>query len=234
MEKISVLAPTRGRPNSMMELTDSVFTTAKHSEFVDIIFYIDSDDEESQSCANQLAETYGRVKAVIGERIVMSDMWNKCCYASDADIFMQCADDARMRTIGWDGVVRDKFASIEDRIGFVFGYDGIHPKGSFGTLGFLHRKWVEAIGYFLPPFFEADYSDTWINDVGRMLDRFYFIDIFTEHLHVSVGKHPMDKTHEDRIKRYSDNNVVQKYADSLDLRIQDAKKLYEVIASSRS
>jgi len=231
MEKIAVLVPTRGRVSSMEGLVKSIIETSDNKENNEVIFYIDDDDTESIKATESLNLMYGNVKCVIGGRIVLSDMWNKCFEASDSDIFMQCGDDIRIRTKGWDSIVRKKFAEIEDRIGFVFGYDGIQAKGHFGTHGFLHKNWVNTVGYFLPPYFEADYCDTWINDVAKMINRFYFIDIFTEHLHISIGKHELDETHKDRIKRYHENKVYEKYAQTKHLRDQDAEKLLEFIAS---
>ena len=42
---------------------------------------------------------------------------------------------------------------------------------NFLTHGFLHRNWVETVGYFVPPYFSSDFNDTWLNEVADMIGR---------------------------------------------------------------
>lgn len=215
----------------MMECIHEAMANAIAPSFIEPIFYIDSDDEKSQRMAEHIQQVWPQTKYVIGERIVLSDMWNKCVEVSESDIFMQCGDDIRIRTNRWDEIVRNHFDSVQDKITFAFGYDGIHPKGRFGTHGFLHRRWIDVIGYFLPPYFEADYCDTWINEVATMIGRFHHIPVFTEHMHFTIGKHPLDKTHEERLQRAKDNDVARKYENMRPQRIEDANKLWTYLDS---
>ena len=83
--KISLLVPTRMRPQFMKELWESVKETASDYNHIEIIFYIDDDDIESI----EMYKTLGtNVHAIIDKRGNgnLSEMWNKC-YGLKTTIF---------------------------------------------------------------------------------------------------------------------------------------------------
>lgn len=161
-----------------------------------------------------------------GPRIVLSKYWNECYEKSRGDILMHCGDDIIFRTESWDTKVKETFNDYPDNIVFVYGNDGsgVHD-GKFGTHGFIHRDWAEAVGYFVPPYFSSDYNDTWLNDVAKSIGRHKHIDILTEHMHPDLGKGPLDQTHRDRIKRHFKDNVTLLYESKSSERKEDADKL---------
>jgi hypothetical protein len=239
MKKISLLLPTRGRPLFMQRVVESAIETAKHPEDLQFIFYIDIDDELSQAKVEELATTYNgscwqedhcTIKYTVGERIVLSKMWNEVYKLADADIVMHCGDDIIFRTLAWDVTVRNKFDEYPDKIAFVHGFDGLQHQ-SFGTHGFLHRNWVTTVGYFVPPYFSSDYNDTWLNNVADMIGRNCYVEIYTEHMHPGAGKHFYDQTHQDRLKRHFEDNVQGMYEAKLPERQADAEKLKNFIQS---
>src|SRR5690554_2132770 len=65
---ISVLAPTRGRPDALQAMADSVYATATGP--VEVLAYVDDDDPSDYS------QVTG-VRIVTGPRIVLSDCWNR-------------------------------------------------------------------------------------------------------------------------------------------------------------
>lgn len=227
--KISILCPTRMRPKFVEEKINSCLATCADHRNIEFIFYVDNDDHKSKKFFSR--NTFEvEVKVVYGERIVLSEMWNRCYDISTGDILMHSGDDLRFRTKGWDDTVRKEFAKVNDRILFVFGRDGFAPP-NFGTHGFIHRNWVEVIGYFVPPYFSSDYNDTWLNDVADMIDRKVELDIYTEHLHPAAGKATWDRTHKDRLIRQKRDKPAELYEKLLPERNADAKKLLEYIAN---
>lgn len=223
---ISILVPTRNRPDNIIRLWESIKDTADNLDDIELITYIDNDDTSYES----LNVPMTRVR---GDRIVLSEMWNKCYEASRGEILMHCGDDLVFKTKGWDTKVKDKFDEFSDRIVFVFGNDGsgVHD-GNFGTHGFLHRRWVEAVGYFVPPYFSSDYNDTWLNDVARIIGRHVHIDILTEHMHPDFDKAEFDITHKERVERHKRDNVAQLYQSLHEERHENANKLREVMDGS--
>jgi 2-polyprenyl-3-methyl-5-hydroxy-6-metoxy-1,4-benzoquinol methylase len=213
---ISILAPTRGRPANMKKVVESARATATNFEFV---FYIDSDDTPSKD----MADTLG-VKYVVGERIVLSQMWNEAYKVAVGDIIMHGGDDLIFRTNGWDSAIENELKNVPDKILFVYCDDG-YTKTEFGTHGFVHRNWIDVVGYFVPPYFSSDYNDTWLNDVADMIGRKKKASALIEHMHPVCGKAEWDITHMERLGRHSRDNVAQLYEDKKAERIEDARKL---------
>lgn len=219
---ISVLIPTRKRPNNIKRLYKSAVETADNPDDLEFILYVDNDDSSYDNLDLP-------IKIIYGERIVLSQMWNECYKESKGDILMHAGDDIIFRTDSWDTMVKEAFAQYPDNIVFVYGNDGSPHNGKFGTHGFIHRKWAETVGYFVPPYFSSDYNDTWLNDVAKMIDRHQHIAILTEHMHPDLKKAKLDVTHKERIERHQRDNVGQLYESKLEERKADAEKLRGVM-----
>lgn len=223
--KIGLYVPTRGRPDKLSRCIDSAYATASQPEKVEVIAYRDADDPSYDG-----AEF--RCTFVTGPRTMLSKCWNACYSVGDADIVMHCGDDLVFRSEGWDDMVRNAFAAIEDRIAFVYGRDGAHDE-ALGTHGFLSREWVEAVGYMVPPLFSHDYNDTWLHEVGRRIGRaVYLPDLFTEHMHYFWGKAERDQTYADHEAAGDRDGVHWIWAETEHLRIRDAERLTAAIAAA--
>ena len=225
--KISLLCPTRKRPNFMKELWESTYNNSLYKDEIELIFYIDSDDNESIEMYKSLGPN---VHAIIDERGEgnLSVMWNRCYERASADIVMHCGDDIRFRTPNWDKIVLDEFDKYKDKIVLVYGNDGVR-KDDLATHSFLHKNWIETVGYFLPPYFSSDMNDYWLTTVARNIKRLIKVNIYTEHLHPAVGKHSLDITHQERIARGDRDNVRELYRSKENERIEDCNKLLNFI-----
>lgn len=219
---ISLLLPSRKRPDNLKRFYRSVCDTADTPKDIEIVVYIDNDDNSYDDI-----ELEDLVK-VRGPRIVLSEMWNKCYQKSKGEILGHMGDDIIFRTKGWDSLVKKTFKEYPDNIVFVYGDDG-GPLADFGTHGFIHRKWAETVGYFVPPYFSSDYNDTWLNDVAKMIGRHKRIDVLTEHMHPAFNKAEADITHQERLERHRRDGVDTMYGEMLKEREDDAKKLKAVL-----
>lgn len=222
---ISLLLPTRKRPDNIVRLHTSVQETADNPSEIELIIAVDDDDTSyDELMENGLANTtFFKVP-----RTVLSKYWNMCYERAKGDILQHCGDDLVFRTNGWDTVVKNTFDEYPDKIVFVFGDDG-HWKNTFGTHGFIHRKWAETVGYFVPPYYSSDYNDTHLNDVARAIGRHHYIDILTEHMHPAFNKAEWDENHMERLERHRRDNVGLLYEMNAHERARDAKVLQEVI-----
>jgi len=216
---ISLLCPTRNRPDNVRRLMRTARTTAADPFSLEFVFYCDDDAPLPDDIKDQVG-----VVTITGPRIVLSAMWNACAGQSSGDILMQAADDIVFSTPGWDSAVRAEFEKVPDRILLVHGHDPIQG-GGLGTHSFLHRRWVETVGYFNPPYFSCDWMDTWINDLAdRVGRRVYLPDVLIDHLHPSRG-YGWDATYQDKAERGQRDNVVALYASLEAERAADAEKL---------
>lgn len=228
---LSILVPTRGRPESVRHLIGSAVDTAADPEALEFVFYVDDDDPtggQVQALAEDSSAEGPDVIVIRDRRIILSEAWNRCAAQAGYDVMMHCGDDIRFRTHDWDLTVIDAFAAVPDHIVFVHGSDGHQPE-SFGTHGFIHKLWAETVGYFVPPYFRCDWNDTWLNDVANMIGRRRFIPILTEHLHPVWGTRPLDRTDEERMEYGRIDGVDQLYRDKLPEREADAAKLRQII-----
>ena len=221
---ISILCPTRGRTDAMGRLVRSAREMAANPTEIEFIFYVDDDDENSAVEADHLDAT-----AVRGPRIVLSEMWNRCWNEARYDVAMHCGDDIIFRSPDWDLHVLYAFERHPDKIVLVHGRDGYQDAG-LATHGFMHRRWVETLGYFVPPYFSSDYNDTWLTEIADAVGRrVYLPEVFTEHMHPVVGKGTWDQTHQERLARHQRDNVEQLYRELLPRRLDDIAKLTEAI-----
>ena len=222
MDIISIIFPTRNRPNNCNRIINSIKDTVSNERLncIEFCLYIDDDDIITiPELENLKISTNINIKYIQGPRICLSKMWNEAYEKlSVGNIIMQCGDDFIFKTYDWDIIVRNKFNEYEDRLILVFGRDEIH-NGNFAAHSFVHRNWIETSGFWLPPYFSSDYSDTWLNDVSVMINRRIFIDnLYIEHMHYTVGKADIDQNTLDRLERHHTDNVAKIYEEKQDER----------------
>jgi len=232
---ISILVPSRGRPDWLHRTVYSAFQTATYPRRIEFVVYLDDDDHKLFDYTTRIplaarAEYSQQINFLIRPRALLSACWNECAAKARGEIMMHCGDDLTFDTPGWDAHVRRAFADTPDKILFAYGND-LGPHGeTFGTHGFLHRKWIETVGYFVPPLFSSDWNDVWLNEVAEMIGRHKLLSFVTEHHHYTFGKAERDQTHAEREERGSRDGVVDLYKRTRHERENDAAKLRAVMS----
>lgn len=221
---ISLLCPTRHRRELFKRMVNSAVETA--DGIIEVVCYVDEDD-------NSYDDLGLNVKIITGKRDY-KHMWDICSKHATGDIMGLLGDDVIFRTQGWDSLIEAEFKKYKDKILLVFGRDGNEAARDkpYGTHPFLHRRWVETVGYFTPPYFSADMVDTWLNDVAEILDRSVFIpEIYMEHMHVGFGKGKLDDVYQDKADKHRQDNPGPLYytSEMAQLRSKDAEKLKKVM-----
>lgn len=228
---ISLLCPTRGRIPNVVRLIDSVLETTSVPDNIEFVFRVDEDDTLTDVLQHTLAKKSVASDVVWGKRGALSDMWNDCWRAASGPIFMLCADDLVFQTPYWDVTVQLMFEEFPDRIVHVFGNDlVVKPPDKYGTHGFLHAAWCNAVGHFVPPGFPCDFVDSWLNTVAGHIGRNRYVPIITEHVHPSVGKAAADETFLYRRRQFEHANKL--YAISGDAINRDISILKSVIGGN--
>lgn len=229
-ELISILVPSRGRALAFSRLVRSIESMAAHSRRVEIVSYHDEDDPDLSLYPNfSLYPFYDHMR-LVKPRVILSEAWNKCYQHASGEILMHCGDDIVFRTPGWDTIIRETFRRFDDRIVLVHGDDMSVNTDALATHGFLHRRWVETVGYFVPPYFSCDWNDVWLTEVADAIDRRVKVPVITEHLHYTFDKRERDATDAEREERGREDNVVDLYKSMAKERRSDAAKLKEVMA----
>lgn len=220
---ISILVPTRHRLEMMKRFVKSGLETADNPYQIEFVTYIADDD----NCYDSWIYPKN-VKFKKGPRKMLS-----LCYEwerGQGPIYMLGADDIIFRTGGWDTKVKQEFKKYPDGIVLVYGNDGDpDTKKVNAAIPFIHRNWIEALGRFLPPYFNGDFTDTWLTALADGVGRKVKIDIYTEHMHPAFKKRELDDTDKEKWEYHFKENMPQKYLDTLPERLEDIEKLKKFI-----
>lgn len=217
---ISILCPTRNRPQQLARMVQSVRETSR-SGFVsrggvEVLCYVDEDDTSDVSPADLVLR---------GQRMTHSAYYSALAVLAHGDILMMSGDDAIFRTPGWDKMVEDAFAACPDKILLVHGDDGCERGKSFATHPIISRRWVEITGRFTAPYFSGDWADTWLNDIANYLGRRLYLPFVNEHMHWMWGKAQRDATYVDTDARKAADNTARIYRDKVFERLADTDLL---------
>ncbi len=172
---ITVLCPTRSRPEMLKQTIFSFDKLAIQSEKVDFWLLIDEDDTETLALIDggELDGIGIKLSYHVGERpITLADGLNKLWQvSSNGGIYVYMSDHYQMLTDGWDAELRDTFnLGPEDRCQVVQIEDTLRGSDDL-ILWALSAEWVNIVGRFVPPYFPYWFIDMWIDHVAKMLDR---------------------------------------------------------------
>jgi glycosyl transferase/beta-hydroxylase protein BlmF len=167
-----------------------------------MLFYVDEDDPAIEAYkslhwhAQKEYEGFKNIKFIYGEPKSVSISWNDMAEQCIGDVLIMGNDDLVYQTDGWDEKLdRELDQYRQDKVYVAWMNDGINGE-KHCAFPIVSREWYECLGRFTPGCFNFGYNDTWIFDVGKMLDRCHYIPfIKAEHLHFSTGKSEMDDTY---------------------------------------
>ena len=181
---ISLLCPTRGRPDQALNLYKSfVETQENHNE---LNFCIQKDDNSFNEYVNVFKKN-GIEKYFISESMPTSYLWNQMAFVAKGDLLTLIGDDVEILTKGWDTIIENEAKKYEDKIFVITVDDGRKDKkqGKYMRCPHptVHKKWVETLGYFVPPFFMHRCLDKYTQDLAIEINRFVEIkQIIFNHL----------------------------------------------------
>ena len=239
----SILTPTRNRPNNCERFIKSIYNTCSNRNSVELLFYVDDDDPALDSylsldkhCQTEYPDFY-RIQFIKGEPKSVSISWNDLASKCFGDVLIMGNDDLVYATDGWDYLLEQELKKFDnDNVYVAWMEDGINGEAHC-AFPIVSREWYECLGRFTPGCFHFGYNDTWIFDVGKMLDRTHFIPhIKAEHLHFSKGA-PMDDTYarnrtQEKGNLYAKDKVL--FNKTRNIRLDDRNKLRELIKISNA
>ena len=233
----SLVLPTRKRPKDLKRLISSINETADNKYNIEVCIYYDSDDNETILCIDELRKEYPIIIKSITQnekKMNICEMWNFAYGSlSSGEIIMLCADDVEFTSKSWDTAIMSEFMKVEDRILLVYGDDNIQS-GKLATLPFLHRNWIECVGYWLPPYFAADWCDTWLFEIATKINRYkYLPDVKTTHHHYSITS-VIDETTRNKLDKANVEKPQEIYASKQHERDEGVAKLLNCIENYKN
>lgn len=229
-ERISILCPTRNRPDQLVAMMDSALKMASRPQLIEFCLYIDLDDDSCRQI--QFAEN---VKILRGPRMWLSSMYNALITAASGDYFFWSGDDVIFLTQGWDEKLRNGIKTFSSKLGVVHVNDMAtsYPQ-KYATIGMVHRIWVDVFGYIFTPHLRDNGIDFWISNVANQTGRrLYLGDVKVEHRQYRQGKVAIDQTYIDRLDDHKTYSPLEIYRLLIDERRRDALLLQAKDANIR-
>lgn len=197
MTRIALCVPTRERPQRLAAMIRSAQSTARGPADLEWLFYLDDDDRLSEP-AIDAALGQGQAQIVRGPRLRDQSYWNRLAEAAASDLVFLGADDLEFRTPGWDELICATCSGhARGGVGMVWADDGDLGQ-RLATHPFVSRAWIEAVGFFVPPYFERCFVDLWIFELAVLTGLGAYVpDALIEHRHVELGKAEPDALYEE-------------------------------------
>jgi len=228
--RIGIFLPTRGRPEMLRCLLDSLLIHTTRPDLLEVRVYVDLDDELTAQLVSAPSENRYpfRVSFARGPRTAsQGEMYNLLWRVTDdrPDIVMYAGDKIVFCSPGWDETVREAFAeSVSDGIGLVCPLDPWHTF-HLGAFAFLGRPWIERMNRVFTEWFPFWLDDTWINQLAWMLGRRSFVPVF-------IGLQTRGKGGTIRLRNFS---FWQRFfLETLPLREQEARFLADAMTPAES
>lgn len=176
------MTPSRGRPENLKRMASSARQTAKGS--LEIIAWLDACDPVLGQYLRVCREE--KMLYQIGPRnVIHSSRWDRLLPLATGELLFHGNDDVVLTTPGWDEIVVDFFAGSADKLWLVGGDDAYLQSRTLIPHPIVHRRWVQTLGYFIPPYFDGEFGDTWASDLATRIGRFKFLPFICEHKHFS-------------------------------------------------
>ena len=193
---ISLLLPTRGRPELVQRLFRSIVETTRLLDQVEVVLYVDEDDTSS----HDLDSKDFSVVRIVGPALTMGGYNSACLEKARGDVLILANDDMVIRTQGWDDRVLAMHDEFDDQIYLGYAND-LFKKSRFCTFPILSRRTCELLVEPYPRDYRRAFIDVHLFDIFKRLqhagfDRIrYYDDLIFEHLHYRAGKAPYDETY---------------------------------------
>ena len=181
---ISLIVPTRGRPENLNRLVKSITATTANLEQVELVLVIDQDDNayaDSKFDGLRVTIARSRPKSAMGAL-------NMTGYqACSGEYIMLLNDDVVLRTPEWDTTILSVFKAHPDGVVLVHVNDRLFESG-LCTFPFVTRMFCELSGGVCKPDYRRYRIDDHIYEVFNLLsvlghDRIVYLpDVVFEHL----------------------------------------------------
>lgn len=204
-ERISLLLPTRGRPDLARRFLASVVECSTHLSDVEVVLCVDDDDPKSFEIDHPALE----VRRIVGPRRTMGAYNSDCLAKSRGEIVILVNDDLVIRTQDWDDRVRAIHRSVPDQIYLAYAND-LLKKDRLSTFPILSRRTCELLAEPYPSSYRGAFIDYHLMDIFKRLEKCgwnrlnYLPDVVFEHLHYRTGKAKNDDTYRAR-GRFADD-----------------------------
>jgi len=187
MSEMTILVPSRGRPENIIRLMDAWSATT--TQDTRLLVLVDDDDSKLDDYLS-----IPNIDIRVGPRIRIGGTLNvvapEMALTSRNIGFM--GDDHLPRTKGWDETFINELDRI--KVGVVYGNDLAHGAG-LATSVTMTSNIVNTLGYICVPGSIHLFLDNFWMELGRGTNITYFDNVIIEHIHPNFQKALSDNTY---------------------------------------
>jgi hypothetical protein len=186
---ISLIVPTRGRPEGMLAFLESVHANASTPQNIEAVMVVDEDDLESQAITFKELRL---VRVVVPPGLTMGALIMAGYRASSGEYIMLTNDDIIVRTKAWDERALAAFRSFPDGIALIHVNDTMQ-EDNLCIFPFVSRKFCELSKGVCPEEYVRYRVDDHIHNVFDFLagcghERVVYLpEVVFEHLNVVIS-----------------------------------------------
>lgn len=196
-EDVTVLVPSRGRPENLKRLVEALRDTAPG---ISVTARVDLDDPRLPDYVRDYMKTERQplrtFQLSVGRRSGYAAAMNEMAAQSRADksYLALLADDVLPETQGWAEAMIE---SLGDRLGVAYGDDGLREKHGpdLPTHVMIPRELGERLGWVVLPMLRHLFADNVWRELGNGLGNFQYVDVKLTHLHPWAGRAERDETY---------------------------------------
>ncbi len=179
-KRIAVCIASRGNARLLFETLHSVLRQCALPETKAVVG-LDEDDPT-------LADALTLIEALGNERIILSiaaredsigAVYNRLAAACDADLYINGADDFKIITPRWDGLLAQAANIFPDGIGML-GFGQMPWQTVLPGCAATTRGLIEKMGYFMQDFTPYWWMDLWLYEIATMIGRNHHVPIDVE------------------------------------------------------
>jgi Glycosyl transferase family 2 len=164
--RVSLLVPTRNRPEYLKALIESYFATISGSDDSELVFRVDFDDMKTL----QILAKYD-FPVIVGPRRLgyrsLPSFYNEMARLARGDILICCNDDVIIETPDWPQLIIEAANQYPDGI-FNIGVSTIRGEENY-IFSCVSRKLVDRLGFINDE--RLVYSDIFLMDVAKHFNR---------------------------------------------------------------
>ena len=207
-KEISIIVPSRGRPEKLLQMMNSVLECATLPKLIEFVIYLDNDENSDYQIFNDKAVI------VVGERTFMGKMFSSCIQKSNGKTILICNDDVVARTKGWDEILYNNLQSFPDNVFLMYPND-LNKGADLCTFPIFSKEFFNKYPGILPE--DLTLIDLHLKDLFFQLHGLgskrikYLHNVVFEHLHYSIGKSNIDTTYASR-HRFANDDLFILYA----------------------
>jgi hypothetical protein len=181
---------------------------------VEVVIYADEDDPSTHGFKVEDLD----VHTLIGPRTTMGRYNTACLEKSRGDIICLSNDDLVIQTRGWDRILREMHAAMQDRVYLAYPND-LFKGRSLSAFPILSRKVCDLLGEPFPGAYRGAFIDYHLLDIFKRLEHrghsrlIYLEEVVFEHMHYRTGKGDFDETYGRRGRFLDDETFLRLRAD---------------------